>query len=416
MLNNYYVFLVHCISNIGGMQLYVSRKIEYLKSQGWIPLVYYYSDGQIEIPNLITYKDNHIKDLRICVGNVSANTRSKVLEIFTKDLCNHNKVIIESCCLALGTWGEYLAKKFKGKHILYVIDELISSPTKLMADFIMFKVQQKLFYCIKPNVITKHLPEIPKPDSIILNAVGCSNNNVVDYDNKIVDSLPDDGLNILSLGRLDKAYTEHLFETIAKFARLNSQQEINLFVVGDTPNKTIRNNLFKIVSNIENLNVFELGAIWPLPLSLFKKVKVAVGSAGSILLCSKQGVPSISIDCNDYEAIGILRVNTTNRLFRSDNDPKYSIMYWLNHILIDNQIPKMDIIVDKPMDYSAHQSIIDMAFNYHYFPTESSKSLTSHQYTRLLLIKFDQTIIGHYIIQKLCTSEFIKKIIWHFNN
>lgn len=416
MLNNYYILLVHCISNIGGMQLYVSRKIEYLKSQGWIPLVYYYSDGPIEIPNLITYKDNHIKDLRICVGNVSVNTRSKVLERFNKDLCNHNKVIIESCCLALGTWGEYLAKSFKGKHILYVIDELVSSPTKQMADFIKFKVQQKLFYCIKPNVISKHLPEISNPDNLILTAVGCSNSNVVDYDNKIVDSLPDEGLNILSLGRLDKAYTQHLFETIAKFARLNSQKEFNLFVVGDTPNKSISHNLFKIVSNINNLKVFELGAIWPLPLSLFRKSKVAVGTAGSISLCSKQGVPSISIDFDDHEAIGILRVNTTNTLFRSDNDPKYSIMYWLNHILIDNQIPKMDIIEENPMDYSAHQSIIDMEFNNQYYLTESSKSLTSHQYTRLLLIKFDQTKIGHYIIQKLCTSEFVKKLIWHFNN
>lgn len=398
------------------MQLYVSRKIEYLKSQGWTPLVYFYSEGQVEIPNLKEYKSNYIPNLRICVGNVSAKIRAKVLGTIAKDLNHKNKIIIESCCLALGTWGEFLANKLHGKHILYIVDEFVAAPTKKMSDFIKYKIEQKLFYCIDPDIIKKHIPELANPKDIILVAVGCSSNNVVDYDNELIDNLPEKGLSILSLGRLDKGYIEHLFDSIANFARWNTEKDFNFIVVGDAPNRRIRDKLFQIVANIKNLNVFELGAIWPLPLSLFRKVKVAVGSAGSILLCSKHGVPSISIDSNDHEAIGILRVNTNNVTFRNNEDPKYDILFWLKHILIDEQICKMNTIEDDPLDYSAHQKIIDIKFNNNYFPTETSRKFTSHPYTRSLLIKFDQTKIGHYIIHKFWTTEFIKKLIWRFNN
>lgn len=412
----YYIFLIHCVCSIAGMQLYVSRKIDYLKSQGWNPLVYYYTKGPVEIPNLKQYEKNYIPSLRFCVGNVSSKKRKKVYDIVKNDVTNCNEIVVESCSLALGTWGEYLAYKLQCKHILYVIDEFISSPTKLMASFINFKINQKLFYCIKPDVIVRHIPSLNDPYSIVLRAVGSSSNNITEYDNQIIKSLPDNGKTILCLGRLDKPYVEHVFQCIAKFVKINPTFIFNVMIVGDAENKNKIDDLLNIFKEIKNISIHYIPHLWPIPAELFRKSAVALGSAGSINICSRQGVPSISIDFNDLEAIGILRVNTQNTTYRNEKDPKETIEYWLKHVLIDKKVSRLPIIADPPLNYESHQRLIDMEYKKEYYPVASSIYFARRPHLRKLLIILDQIPKIHKYISKFKSKPFAKSIIRRFNN
>lgn len=414
--NKYYIFLIHRIYNIAGMQLYVSRKVDYLKSQGWNPLVYYYTNGLVEIPNLKQYEKNYIPSLRFCVGNVSNKKRKNVLAIVKNDVKGCNEIVVESCSLALGTWGEYLADKLQCKHILYVIDEFISSPTKLMADFINYKINQKLFYCIKPDVLTKHLPQFKNHANIQLKAVGTSINNVTEYDNEIINSIPDNGKTILCLGRLDKPYVEYLFQCIAKFIKVNHTLIFNVIIIGDAENKNKIDNLLNIFKGIKNISIHYIPNLWPLPAELFRKSSVALGSAGSINICSRQGVPSISIDFNDLEAIGILRVNTQNTTYRNEKDPKESIVYWLKHVLIDKRVSHLPIIADPPLNYESHQRLIDMEYKKEYYPVTSSIYFARRPHIRKLLIILDQISLIHKFISKYRSKSLVKSIIQKFNN
>ena len=61
-----YVFLTTSIRNVGGAQLYISRKLDYLKENGWDVDVFFYNDGKVVIPNLECFKDN-------CVNELSCN-------------------------------------------------------------------------------------------------------------------------------------------------------------------------------------------------------------------------------------------------------------------------------------------------------------------------------------------------------
>ncbi len=407
----YYIFLTHCVCDIGGMQLYTSRKIEYLKSQGWTPLVFFYRSGDIEIDNLKIYSQNHIQDLRFCVGNVSESARKKVLKQIGKFVNDAQDVIVESCCLALGTWGEYIASNFQGKHILYIIDEIISQPTPKMYEFLEFKANQKLLYCIKQKVLADVFKNKFNLDEFVLRAAGASSNNISDSFNPIVSEIPDGIPTILSLGRLDKPYIGYLFDSIVRFVNSNPERKFNFVIVGDTPIHGAKQGLLSKFENIENVNIFDLGFLWPIPRQLFSKVNVALGSAGSIMLCNRQGVPSIAIDVNDYEAIGVYGQNTSNTLFRDENDPVETIIDWLNLILIENKIIRREPEIEQSIDYSAHQRIIDMKMDRIYFPTDKSARFVSHPFLRSAIIRFDQSAWGHRIIQKLWRTKWFNNVV-----
>ena len=385
--NNYYIFIVYSIRNIGGMQLYVSRKVEYLKTKNWIPIVFYIFDGEIRIENLKEYKSNLIPELRFAVGNVPERVRNNVYIKIKEKLKNPQKIVIESSNLIFGTWGEYLASKFNGKHILYVIDESISPPTKSMKAFINFKMQQNLFFCISAGVIKNFFSSHLNFDKYILPAIGCSSNNVANIKDERVDSIPDNENTILSIGNLFKPYINHLFESIAEFAKSYIDVKFNLIIIGDTPSVKYKKQLLNQVTNIPNINIYDLGHLWPIPISIFKKAKVAVGTAGSIRICYRQGVPSISIDSRDHEAIGILGYNTDNGLFRDSNDTDLTIIDYLKTILIDNQVQRKQPEADPPLDYWQHQLIIDRDWNGSYYPTEKSKKLVSLPCIRSYIIK-----------------------------
>lgn len=414
-MKKYYIFLTHCICSIGGMQLYVSRKIEYLKNQGWYPLVFFYRGGNIEIDNLKEYSQNHITDLRFCVGNVSSKYRKKVLLQIEESLHDKQEVIVESCCLALGTWGEYIASHNHGKHILYIIDEIISKPTSRMYNFLEFKANQNLLYCIKQKVLAGVFKDNINLEKFVLKAIGTTSKNISDVYNPVVSSIPDDVRTILSLGRLDKPYIGHLFDSIVMFANSFPEYRFNFVIVGDTPIKGAKEELLSKFENIRNVNVFDLGFLWPIPKHLFDKVDVAVGAAGSINLCSRQGVPSISIDVNDYEAIGLYGQNTFNSIFRNENDPSETIVGWLDKILIQNIIGKREPERESTLDYSSHQRIIDMDVENRYFPTEKSVHFVSHPFFRSAIIRFDETNWGHKIIQKFWRTKWFNNVVNKIN-
>lgn len=413
--NRYYIFLTHCVCDVGGMQLYVSRKIDYLKSNGWIPLVFYYREGDISIPNLKDYKDNYLPVLRYCVGNVTETKRQNVLKLIKERLGPYNQLVIESCCLALGTWGEYIASEFRGKHILYVIDEVISYPTEEMKRFLDFKIKQNLLYCINPNVIQRVWQDRKNLSALKLTATGATSMNVVDEESAVINSLVVGDNTILSLGRLDKPYISHLFDVISEFAGDNANLRIDLIIIGDTPNDKEKDALLAKFNGVSNLCVHPLGYVWPIPKRLFSKVKVAVGSAGSIVLCNRQGVPSIAIDGKDYEAIGLYGINTNNSLFRGSNDPQFSIKEWLQQIIIEKQYSHYIPEVISTPDYSRHQEIIDTPFDYTYYPTHKSSKFVTYPVLRSAMIALDQNRYGHMLFKKLWGSAFFNNLVSKIN-
>lgn len=162
---NTYIFLVRTISRIGGAELYLSSKIKFLEENGWHCHVFFHEESNdVLIPDLKKYIPNYNFDLRIPIANVSHKSRNTTINNIknVSHLSKDDKIIIESFTLRVATWGEYIAKEFNAKHFIYYIDEHISPQTVQMDDFIHFKISQKLFYCIKDEVLMRYVPDEEK--------------------------------------------------------------------------------------------------------------------------------------------------------------------------------------------------------------------------------------------------------------
>lgn len=412
-----YIFLVHSINRIGGSELYLSRKIEYLISQGWECNVFFYIyiDGEIIIPNLKQFIKNYIPQLRQTIGNVTEKKVNKVIKKIITEKNNYGDVMIESFNMTLATWGEHIAKICHAKHLVYIIDEYISYPTKIMKEFIIFKLNQKLLYCIRNSVLNNTGINLKVYGDVSLKAIGCSTGNVIDYNYPLDTVIRENSINILSLGRLDKPYIKHLFESIVIFANNNKDKEFNLIIVGDTPNTKLRLSLLAIIKNIPNLTFSHLGNVWPLPKKLFDGIDVMAGSAGCVIISYREGIPSIAIDSKDFEAIGIYGITTNNTFSRDKNDVQTSIIDLLHDVIIKKKYYKSNPLPEPINDFSHHQKIIDQNIEQKYYDTISSKHYLSHIIIRKIAVAVDTNKFGHLFVTKLWSSNLFKKIVKKLN-
>lgn len=402
-----YVFLAITIARIGGAELYISRKLEFLKKKGYECQVFYIepSKGDIRIDNLKEFSDNCIPELRIPVGNLNKKRRVEIINNIISKIDSNSETIIECSNPQLGIWGEYLAEKTKGKNIVYILTESLPSPSKKLVEFYRFKDSQGLLFCIN-NKVFDHIPLESKDR--VLAAVGCSLNIVFDYPYDELKKYPKADYTILCIGRLEKPYNPNVFSGISSFARENNSKSINLIVVGDSPQLSSKNNLRRIVGNINNLNVIWLGYLWPIPLEVFKQSDVLIASAGAAHVGANIGINTISIDSHDHEAIGVLGKSTFNSAFRDKNEPLVSVSEMLERVLINKEFGENEIncIGQVQLDYTRHIEIVKKSVPPLYYPVENTKKLMKYYPIRQLAIKLDSTKLGKRIFDILLNRKY----------
>lgn len=367
-----YFFLTNSIRNIGGSQLYISRKVEYLKKQGWEVEVYYTDYGPIMIDNLKPFLANHLQELAVPLNLVSEKQKKRVLESFTPG----EQTIIESHLVGFSIWGEYIAKYIGAKHIAYFLCERFPVLTSGISDFLKFKLKQNLLYGITSKSIPALFRENFDGTPYGLLAVGCYA-GIGGVDSRI-DQLPKADYTILSLGRTDKPYVPNMLLSIKDFAESNKEYRINLIVIGDSPSS---NRILETLASVSNVHVLMMGNLSPLPQNVFTLSDVAIATAGCVKITSENDVPTIVTDGNDCEGIGIYGYTTFNWLFRDEDEPQQKIKDLLEDVLVKKMYPKKGVIGNEEQepDYSAHQAIIDQEFDESYYDVlsiDTSKPLT----------------------------------------
>lgn len=399
-----YIFLTRTINKIGGTQLYLSSKIRFLEENGWDCHVFFREEpDNILIPNLRKYSPNWIYDLRMPIANISRKASASAIEYMVNKsgYRSGDEIIIESQCLRMATWGEYLAQKLSVKHFVYFIDESICRDTPQMEDFIRYKISQGLFYCIKDEVLTPFIVSKDERKKHTLTAVGCSENNVVDIETRLGEKIPEDGKNIFSIGRLEKPYYGHMTDMVCHFAKSHSETHFNFVIIGDTDDERIRQSVFDKIKSIENIRLITLGYVWPLPRCLIKKASVILASAGSAYMGYLENIPTIAIDSNDFEAIGVVGYNTTNVLFRTEADEKWTIADYLKRILIDNDKLPLDLMIPKTYDYTKHIEIIRGPKPSGYYDVMKSRKMIKHYKARETVHRLSKSKFAKCLISKI---------------
>lgn len=337
-----YIFLTSGIRNMGGAQMYVANKSAYYESLGWEPNVYFYTEGQIYINYLQRFSNNLITDLGNNIWSLSKNKREKVIEQITNQISEDDEVVVESNLLSLAYWGELIAEKIRGKHVVFILQETIPQLTAKQAEFLDFKLNRKELLNSHSkslhNIFKKHFKSDYDTYNYQLVAY-CS--NVIDYTQTDVPStIMDADYNIMSVGRLDKEYIKPMLDEIKIFAQKYTDKTFNLIFVGDDNSRTMGKYIKDLYSDTKNVYLSLLGYIFPIPYDWIKIVDISIASSNSVLVTSEVGIPTIAIDGRDLKAIGIHKHTTKSTVFRKENEPALDISVLIEDVLINNKYQK----------------------------------------------------------------------------
>lgn len=129
-----------------------------------------------------------------------------------------------------------------------------------------------------------------------------------------------------------------MLNSISAFA---TKTKVNLYLVGDAAEKQYHDEVKDLLSLNKNIEPIFFGYLYPIPRKLIRLSDVVIASSGSVLVGYENGIPTIAVDGNDFEAIGVYGKTTKNTLFR-ENEPKGSISSLLEDILIEHKYTKTD--------------------------------------------------------------------------
>lgn len=363
-----YIFITFSIVNVGGSQLYVRNKAAFLQEQGWDVDVFSATEGVTLIKDLECFQSLIIPDLRNAPQVLPYKLIAAIVDkIVGENLSEYTDFVIESHSTVFGLWGELAAKKARGKHLLYSVEETNHVINTSHLNFVKYKWEQRAFASIVNTSLSSFFEKygilISSDKSYWLPAY--CNNPVEDISSSFV--LPDADYTICLFARLNKGFMLPSAKTIADYIVHNTQTTYNVVVIGGGERSDYR-NLESVFEGLPNCHLLMTGHLFPIPYDFITKMDVVVSSAGCCWVTYNLGIVTISIDGHDYEPIGVIGETTKHSLFRVEEVPM-ELSDLLNSVLIDKKY-NSSIKTFSPVkyDFSEHLYFIEkMTGLYQYF-------------------------------------------------
>lgn len=341
-----YVFFTPSVANMGGAQMYIRNKVLYLRQLGWYLDVIIAQGG---VARLIELQEFNfvVPELAFEIQNYSDKRKRKVIDLLVKRIgsVRTEETVIESTCISEASWAEAVAKRIGAKHISFLLQEENTITNKGMQDFFLFKLRRKeLFGIIDTSLATMFEPfhPIEKEESYRLPAY--CNNVEADVDSpyiKQVMSTEHDYL-IGMLSRLEKPFVIPSIMDFCQYAQNHMEKKYLFLLMGDAPKGSGVSVQIKKLINTKapNVSVIATGYLYPVPTKLLELCDAFFTSAGSSWVCMRSGVPTITIDGNDFKPIGILDRTTEHTIFRGEEEPVQELAELMEEILTEKKYKK----------------------------------------------------------------------------
>lgn len=390
-----YVFLTPNITNIGGAQMYLKNKSEWLSCKGFNVIIISGQNGDIEIKQLKQYKNSIIEGISKSPDFYYKNKINKIVKQVLAIIDNkREEVIIESNSITTAVWGELIAKHYNAKHLVYSLQESNKLNSKDYYNFFVFKKNRGELAGITPFSIPKMFNKDFADKRLCLKAY--SSNEPENYEHHLITEIRPTDFTIASLGRLDKPFVLPVIKDIVSFAKKYNEFSFNLLLIGGSNNRIDKDSIIKIVEGVKNINLYITGFIYPVPLKLIQIADVFVSSSGACRISTQQKRLTISIDSNDHKPIGIVGITTDNTIFRI-SEPQIELSDLLYEILIDKKY-NTSMIKDTPprvIDYSEHMNFINISDkNNEYYTFQKFNSIS-------ILKKVSFNLLGANFYKKL---------------
>ena len=356
-----YIILTYTITGLGGSIVYVRNKINYVKTLGYHPFVFYcIKQSDIYIKELLDFSDNLIEDFLIPITIYNEKDRNRVLDKFIKSIgiCNSDS-IIESHFSTASYWGEFLSERLSIKHIVFLLQEKFETIGGEDVKFFKFKYDRSEL----AGIVDKSIP--------ILFSGFYSNIEtrcLTAYCTNVVEDIccpkeyyvkEEDVFCIGTIGRIDKKFVLPIMERISKFTQRYPEHKFVVLCIGGSSVESNKEEiLLKLFESYDNVKCLITGLIYPIPYSMITQMDLFISTAGSAHISYKYGIPTISIDALSFEAIGILGYTTSSILYRGDENVK-TLEEYIEDVFVGKYKKKVVEYENYCFDFSSHLKFIE---------------------------------------------------------
>lgn len=307
-------YVIFCYSDgEGGGQNYVNSKVLWLEKNGFEPIVFYPGHRIVDKKpyivwnNLTRFVDNRCTALYYRPDYLYSFYVKKTIKWMSDIIMpDGDEIIIESPTDHFAAWGELLAEHLRAKHLCFILDELLNDAA--MKEFLYYKYVKHELVSIKPTsvkLLFSGYKDVAPDENAVL--IASNYGSVQDIDSEEIDKIPKYDYNIGYFGR-NKVYCDNIVKGVEAFAKSHEQQTIGFLVLGEVPDTTD-------LEKMENVHVFKLGFLHPVPKSFFQHVDVVIAGSGCATISSLQNVPTIVAEPVSCMSSGILGYTTFDSLF-----------------------------------------------------------------------------------------------------
>lgn len=362
-----YIFITADIHLVGGMQMYVAGKTEYLRRQGWSVAMFFYGEnhGTCAYHILNDYVGGGLFELSRqpyeWTRRIRVNTINEMESVIKGVATDSEEIIIESQTDITALWGELLAERLNAKHVCLICNEKFRGHNKHYEenlDFFDFKHNRRELAGIHKESLRRMFAGYKEVDEKECFSFSAANNDPIqDIENDKIDTLEKKDWNICYIGRAKKGYVPGIIDDISKFAKKHQEKRIQVIFVGDqSEHLVIINN--KLLGQ-KNVTVSLLGDLVPIPRGLFRKIDVVIAGSGCAYCSAKERVPTIVADADNYLANGVLGYTTFDGIYREKNNRQMHFDEMLEEVLVKHITTKLPYKMDeKPnSDYYYHQQM-----------------------------------------------------------
>lgn len=362
-IDKYYIFLVPGIVGIGGAQIYIRNKAKYLEGEGWSIRVLSARQGELSIEDLVAYSKCIDPLFRAAPMLLRADLREKLIQKCVIDIPSGARVVVESTSHFMSYWGEYLAERLHGQHLMLLCEERYKYLTDSEYGFFNFKFRRNELRTISVNTMQNLFRGHNKiKESECRTFTAFCTNSIEDIGFSglsEVKSIEAD-YRIGSIGRLDKKYVKNMIEGIELFANKHPDIRIHFTIIGSSRSGS-DSQLLRRLSRVDNMFIYHIQQLYPVPKLLVSTWDAAIASSGSAKAIALAGVPTIGMSFIDGEALGVMGYEIDKTGVNSA-DEGFSVDSLLEKILIQGEYSNKPYL--KPLHNRDATKIFDLHLSY----------------------------------------------------
>lgn len=299
------------IVGIGGWQIYIDGKAQYLKSKGWDVVVF--SDKRswlcdaVELSGLKEFDKYRLIELFYTPLHMTKKQQYKLIDKMIssiEDIENYEEIWIESTSIYNALWAEVLAKRLQARHISYLLHSYFNDISVDYVNFFAFKHSRNelagMDKMTLPNLFSGY-KIIQDYENYYFEAAGNKPCIEEEYhlSTQMLENLNRSKYVIGSFGTLEKPHIIDIFQNVLNFVEQYPNEVFSYIVIGKSTDGRIERQMKLMVGDKKNIRLILVGAIYPVPKKIFEYMDVCIASWGSAIVAAESGCTTIKM-LNDY--------------------------------------------------------------------------------------------------------------------